>query len=305
MLAHDLPTIPNGTASAADVGPVSTWFEAPTPSTALRLRVGGAAGPARHAADAAITLQGCATLLDALDDWIGFDLAWRWTEAPAPSLAERSHVRADWHPAGSEVGTQATSSAAMLELPWALLRGLSPPTDTLAQQLLWPDVPAAIVISRLRVDAQALRAIEPGGAVVLHESMHPDWQGVLRAADEPADVDAGVALDLSSPLAPRLIEPKLRYAAAVGRIVDLPDPDQPIVCEVRLGTARVFGVERLAGWCGGELGELGPQASLWRRAGVHEPSRCLASGRLMPWGNGWALALEAVGEGGTQSAAKL
>jgi len=294
MFAQDLPTIPYGRAPNADPHPASTWFEAPTPSGEIALCVTrGTTARVRHAADAAITLQSCTALLDALDDWIGFDLAWRWIDAPANPLGARSHVWVDWHPGGG-AEADAAPAGAMLELPWALLRGLEPPPESLAQQLQWPEVSAAVVLSRLRVEAEALRALEPGGAVILPESMRPDWRGVLRAANEPAAVDVGVALDLDSPCSPRLVEGPARQAAA--HFVELAEPGPAIVCEVRLGTTRVLGAECLAGWRGGELGEQGPQASLWRCDSAHDSPRCLASGRLMPWGGGWALALEAVRE---------
>jgi hypothetical protein len=192
----------------------------------------------------------------------------------------------------------------MLELPWALLRGLEPPPEALARQLQWPDVSAAVVLSRLRVDEEALRTLEPGGAVILPESMRPDWHGVLRATNEPAAADVGVALDLSSPCSPRLVDGPARQAAA-SAIAAPSEADPAIVCEVRLGTTRVLGAECLAGWRGGELGEQGPQASLWHCAGAHDSPRCLASGRLMPWGDGWALALDAVRQLHAEPSTKL
>ena len=65
---------------------------------------------------------------------------------------------------------------------------------------------------------------------------------------------------------------------------------------MRLEPPGGIGVEPLAGWRDGPLGELGSSASLWRRGGPQRPEQRLASGRLMRWGDGWALALEAVDE---------
>jgi hypothetical protein len=52
----------------------------------------------------------------------------------------------------------------------------------------------------------------------------------------------------------------------------------------------------LAGWLDGPVGPAGPAASLWRRAAARQPACRLAGGRLMPWGDGWALSIESVGD---------
>jgi hypothetical protein len=62
--------------------------------------------------------------------------------------------------------------------------------------------------------------------------------------------------------------------------------------EVRLGVPRVLPADRLAGWFEGELGAIHAGASLWRCASETEPARPLATGRLIPWAEGWALALQ-------------
>jgi hypothetical protein len=51
---------------------------------------------------------------------------------------------------------------------------------------------------------------------------------------------------------------------------------------------------QLAGWATGSLVELAPRASLWRCAGPTEPERFLAGGRLLPWGDGWAMLIESI-----------
>jgi len=66
-----------------------------------------------------------------------------------------------------------------------------------------------------------------------------------------------------------------------------------VTCEVRLGLTQALPVDRLGGWCTGEtLDGIGASATLWRCAGAR-PAR-LATGRLMPWGSGWALAIESL-----------
>jgi len=68
-------------------------FEAPTAEGAVRLWVHDTV---RHAADAALTLESCAPLLDALDAWFGFAPAWRWCAPGTPSGGVPPHARAQW-----------------------------------------------------------------------------------------------------------------------------------------------------------------------------------------------------------------
>lgn len=269
--------------AAAMEAQAPTWFDAPSPFGVLRLCVRGPSA-AGHAAAAALALQQAAPLLDAFDDWSLLDADWRWLDVPAEAPAPGTHVGADWQPVAD------APLAARLELPWPLLRHLPPP-EALAGVLRWPALPATAVVARLELDGDELAALEPGGAVLLPESMRPGWLGLLRAADEPAGTGVAVALHpQSARLAPTVLE---RSSAAP----PLPaDPARPIACEVRLASVAAIGVERLAGWAPGALGELGPCASLWRNAGPHGAASLLASGHLLPWGDGWAMALETVGD---------
>jgi len=299
MLApHDCLTdsdaAPAALERAAPAAP--TWFEAPSPWGVLRLALSDPARRANHAVDAAIALQHHAALLDALDDWCAHDIAWSWITPPASSLPLATHVWVDGQLDGAETGP----ATLRLELPWALLRFLPAPADALARHLHWPAVPTAVVASRLHLDAQELGALEPGGAVVLPESMRMPWHGVLRAADEPAVAGLGVAIESPTPWAPRVAD-RGRTTPAI----ELPDPARPLTCEVRMATAHAFGADRLAGWAAGALGEVGPHATLWLCGGESEPARYLASGRLMPWGEGWALALEAVYESSDEEATTI
>ena len=275
-----------------------TWFEAPSPWGALRLCVLATPQPTRHACDAAILLDGFAPLLDALDDWSGHDAAWRWVAPGACPLSPATHVWIAWQPPHDDaLDPIHARSTARLELPWRLLRQLPPPPDELAAQLRWPMLPTVITLSQLRIGCDELQTLEPGGAVLLPESMQPQWHGVLRAAAEAPAARGGVALALASPLAPCIAA----RTATLPQHIDARN-DGALACEVRLAHAPAVSAERLAGWQAGEFGEPGtmsPSASLWSSGAGSETgasARCLAHGRLMPWGDGWALALEAVCE---------
>ncbi|HEU5295011.1 MAG TPA: hypothetical protein VFU71_09485 [Burkholderiaceae bacterium] len=250
------------------------WFEAASAFGAVRLCV-QADGAARHAAAAAVALHQAGPLLDALDDWTTLDLDWRWTAAPE-AVDAGSHVVVQWPAAGT------APVVALLALPWALVRHMPPPTGTLAADVRWEAAPATVVVARLALGADELAALEPGGAVVLPDSMRPDWRGLLRALDEP--LDAGAPLALAPPHAPKVV-PRDHVTAV------LPPDGAAVTCEVRLDGTPTLAIARLAGWQFGDLGDLGAGASLWRCDNV--PRRC-ARGTLMPWGDGWALALDAV-----------
>jgi hypothetical protein len=66
------------------------------------------------------------------------------------------------------------------------------------------------------------------------------------------------------------------------------------VYEVRLSLPRPFDAAELAGWQGAATGEPEARASRWRCAVDGGSARFVASGALMPWGDGWALHLETV-----------
>lgn len=236
------------------------------------------AGGVRHAADAAIALQRCEPLLTALHDWTGIAHEWRWTDRSRLRLTADSYALARWQITDHLHG--------LVELPWALMRSLSMPPASLAQCLTWPTLPAVLSVSRFRLSIDELRQLEPGGAVVLPESLTAPWHGFLRAAAEPAQRGLGVPVDLSSPALPCL-------APAVPTPAQMEETDMRVACEVRLGLSQALPVDRLGGWCTGEtLDEICASATLWRCAGAR-PAR-LATGRLMPWGNGWALAIESL-----------
>ena len=240
-------------------------FEAPTAEGTVRLWVPGSV---RHAADAAVALQSCAPLLDALDSWFGFAPAWRWCAPGTPSSGVPAHARATWHreastpatPAGAACRIDAPAGGACrIELPWPLLRQLDAPPVPLAAQLHWSAASATLVLAQMQLDEVELESMEPGGAVLLPYSMSAPWQGWLRAARSDGASDAGLY-------------------------------------EVRLSLPRPFDAAQLAGWVSADPGEPEARASLWRCAGDGGSARYLASGALMPWGDGWALHLETLAD---------
>jgi hypothetical protein len=252
------------------VAPAAACFAAPTPCGPLRLYV--TTHELRHAVDAALALHRCETLLRALETWSGLALDWRWDESPTiPDAGTHLSV---------------TLAEGEIDLPWAWLRELPPPDAALAALLPWPQVPAVLAISQLRIGIEELAQLEPGGAVLLADSLRPGWQGLLRAADEPAH--GGVPVTLPLPDAPRFAPRGVLHAAHA-------DADRRMACGVRLPIAGTLRADRLAGWHAGEpLPDPGPRATLWRHAGTHGAAHALAAGSLMPWGDGCALHIETV-----------
>ena len=256
------------------------WFEAAAPGGSLRLY---ASGTARHAADAAVALMRCEALLDALDEWLGAALDWRWIAAPAAVTSTASHARAHWRPDDAEKGKK--EQGCRLELPWSLLRAAPAPDETLARQLHWADVPVVLAIAQFSIERGELSLLEPGGAVVLPASMQAGWHGTLRAVDEPLSASSGVPVALTSPWSPRRVRAGA-HSDTRERAVE-----KRVACEVRLAVPHAVAADRLGGWFEGDLGEVGSRAGLWRCATEREPATCLAAGELMPWGDGWALAI--------------
>jgi hypothetical protein len=262
------------------VAPPAACFVADTPRGPLRLYV--TAHEVRHAVDAALALHRCEPLLHSLQAWSGLALDWRWDDAPTVPHG------------GAHVSVQ--TADAEIDLPWAWLRDLPPPDETTAALLPWPQVNAVLVISQLRIGLDELAQLEPAGAVVLADSLRPDWHGLLRpdwhgllrAADEPAHPHAGVPVTLPLPDVPRLAPRAARPALHA-------DADRRVACEVRMAMTTKIGADRLAGWHeGAPLPEAGPRATLWRHAGAQGPAQALAAGSLMPWGDGCALHIETV-----------
>jgi hypothetical protein len=265
-----------------------TWFEAACPFGSVRLCVEPGGETANHAAGAAIVLRGVEPLLTAFDDWIGLDLDWRWVEAP-PHGTAGPLATARWRGA-------APARECLVSWPWALLRALAAPAPALATQLEWPIVPAVLVLARLQIGPDELGLLEPGGAVLVPPSMLPSWQGMLRGTDEAPGAEGGVAVDLSTPWRPRLA------ASTAAATCATPVDPQRVACELRLDLPLGVGTQRLAGWRrDGDAGDIvhlaesGLRVALWRSTSARHTEQALASGHLMPWGDGWAFAVESLG----------
>jgi len=247
----------------------------------MTLQIDGA--PAAHAAEAALLLDRCDALLDALDAWLHSALDWRWIEAAAAVAAAQPYASAQ----GSLEGDDGAAPALTwrLEVPWVLLRSVGAPPEALAQRLQWDAVPAVVVVSQPAIDEAELRLLERGGAIVLPESMRSPWHGLLHAPNE----SAGHGLVVELPGAD-----SLRLAGAAAPVGDPADGSGRPGCEVRMTTPHPLSPEQLAGWAEGSKLELTPRAGLWRCAGASGPERLLAGGRLLPWGDGWAMLIESV-----------
>jgi len=288
---------------------LGTWFEAPTAHGPLQLCLGEGDGPAAHAAAAALALQRAAALLQSIDDWLGDDAPdWRWQPVPV-TRPDPAALRLP----GRDGGHQ-------LIAPWRWLRALPAPSEALAARLQWPAIEARLAIARLRLAADELQQLEPGGAVLLPASMRPGWTGLLRGSAE--DADAGVPVALDDPARPQLLqgsaatplEPASRRAGhaagpGAGRAAG-PDPGLGAgagagagagrLCELRLHLSCTLPADCLAGWRAEPLHQaVVPDlaATLWQLAAAREPERCLAHGRLLPWGDGWALLIGGLGDG--------
>jgi hypothetical protein len=271
----------------ADCG---TWFEAPTAFGPMWLRLPTPA-PARHAAAAAVVLQHAEELIAGLDTWTAHPLPWRWRPSPAPVC-----------PPGMRAFVQGRHADWEWFVPWAWLRARPAPHDLLNSLLHWPAVPAVLSLARLQLSDEERQQLEPGGAVLLPPSLQPAWHGWLRSAAEPpiggCGSPAGVAVALPSPWTPRPVRGDAgpEHLDGVGPEGDHGnDGGTPV--EVRLDAPGPLPGDQLTGWPDAERSGLdfeGAQAGLWRYECPAERAHRMACGRLIPWGDGWALVLDSV-----------
>jgi hypothetical protein len=268
---------------------LGTWFDAPLPQGTLQLYLGEPGGPAGHAAAAALALQRATALLEVLDDWLGEPSPdWRWQPDPAARPGP-AMLRLPWR-----------DSCHQLLAPWSVLRRLPPPTAGLVDVLQWPAVDAVLAVARPGLRPEEVRLLEPGGAVLLAESLQPGWTGWLRSAHE--DCSAGAAVRLDDPRRPRVQPGGPAGAASPGPGAAPPGPadGQPgRAFEVRLGLQRAVPADGVAGWradalAGAVSADLA--ATLWQLPAGRDPAHCLAHGRLLPWGDGWAMLIDGLGE---------
>jgi len=281
-----------------------TRFEAACPHGHAQLFAEPRSDAARHALDAALLLSRCEPLLARLDAWLGGELDWRWVDSTSAAHTPRPNASATaqgatarWRGPGPHGGD------ALVTWPWALLRSLPPPEPALAAALRWQTVAAVLSVAELRLDGEALQALEPGGAVLLPPSFGPNWQGRLRSAGEADGCGTGAVVDLSVPTRPHLAPhapPAVHPPqAAPANSAATADPTL-VCCEVRMDVPFGAAAERIAGWCptdaNRELADLsatGMRAELWRCASAASAGHSLAQGRLAPWGDGWALLIDA------------
>ena len=260
-----------------DQQPMDLCFVAAHPAGSLRLRLPNPTADGT-AAGAAIALDGCDGLLAALDGWMTTELDWQWEDEQRPATVGATNNTAS---------AVATASGWRLEAPWSLLRSNAAPPAPLASCLRWDDTPALVTLCRLFLDEAEQAAIEPGGAVVLPDSLRPGWRGWLHLPGE--DPEQGLPVPLEGPIpahpgSARSPEPAPSNAGAM----------RP--CQVRLALHRPLSASWLAGWQdpGALLAEPAARmAELWigpfEAAGA---SRLLAHGRLLPWGHGWAMMID-------------
>ncbi|HET9645889.1 MAG TPA: hypothetical protein VFP68_21615 [Burkholderiaceae bacterium] len=265
-------------------------FEVITDAGTVRLQLQTPA--VRHAVDAALALQRCDELLESLQRWTGFGLDWHWCPRAAARLPATTHAGVRWALQPDSDATLPPCGVApplqgRLDIPWQLLRELPAPDEDLAPCLEWTHVPVVLAVSEFSLSGEELSQLEPGGAVVLAESLSPVWQGRLRAAEESSCAGAGVPVSLSLPSACRLAG---RASHDIGGRLD-----ERIPCEVRLAMPSTLPGDRLAGWSEGDLlPEPSSRASMWCLPPGTSDAMCIAVGRLMPWADGWALAVESV-----------
>ena len=266
------------------------WFVADTSSGSLGLALTQGATPPRHAADAALALWAIEPLLVALDAASAEPLHWRWqpqrpTPAPGLSLCPRG------------------DSGVHVHLPWTWLQTQSSPGDpckssSWVQAFEWPRVPATIRAGQLRLSAEELDELEPGGAVLWHMAGMGPWNGRLvceAGAIDLASVELCGAADVG-PLAPRLVRPQPAQPAQPARPA-APTEGHGRLCELRLELASPFDPRHLiAGHADANPHRLPTYgcATLWQCAEGPHAERRLASGQLMPWGDAWALAIESL-----------
>lgn len=274
------PALHDG-AGVAEAPPAGAGaYEAPTADGPLRLALETVSGqPPGCAAEAALRLALAEPLLAALEDWLAMAAppmpAPEWTWCAGPAGPSDSAAVARW--AGVGVG-------ARLALPWALLRRLPAPPAALAARLQWTPVAAEWVLATLALSEAEREALEPGGALLLVPSFEPDWCARLRAVGEPAPGGLPALLDVAGGAACPC--PGAEEAAA--------PTSEDERWELRSPLSAPLAPELLLGWRDEPLPlELAQPLLLWRLP-PGQAALPWAAGRLIPWGEGQALALDTV-----------
>jgi hypothetical protein len=272
---------------AAGAAPGRGRYEAATAHGPVSLVIETDRGePPAHAADAALRLALAEPLLAVLDGWLGDLLAdWQWCGgevAAAPGAAQARWVGAGCH--------------ARLTLPWPLLRGLAPPPAEVTR-LRWLPTPAEWVLATLAPAPGEAALLEPGGVVLLPASFEPGWPARLRAQGEAGAAGQCMHVDVAAGQAqpadpgPGAQERFERFE----RVAALPREDALAGerWELRMPLALPLPPAQLLGWLPAPLPfDVSQAAALWAVDGAR--ARHLARGRLLPWGDGQALWIEAL-----------
>ena len=265
------------------------------------------------AVSAAVALDDCDGLLSALDEWMETELDWQWEMGPEmgpemrPEMGPQCSPRPEQPPLppATASGVIATANAAIhgrLEAPWQLLRKKPAPPTALAGCLQWDEAPALLTLCRLYLEPAEQAAIECGGAVVLPDSLRPDWLGWLHLPDEAPE--QGLPVTLAGPVPDDTGDPNARgnsrsrgNQGAAGTPQPAPsEAGEFRLCQVRLAPYRPLPASLLAGWDDARamLADLVDwPVELWiGPAADGGASRLLAQGRLLPWGHGWAMMID-------------
>ena len=294
-----------------DDGLAGAWlrYEGSVAEGSLRLRVLAPSGMCT-ATIAAIALDDCDGLLQAIDGWLQAEVEWQWeNEGEAGELRGRPDstlALAEVDPV--EDGTPRSAlPPCRLQVPWSVLRRAGAPPLALAGRLGWHATPALLTLSTMDLEDAELSAIEAGGAVVLPESMQPQWAGWLHLPGEPPQHGLSVAVSAwadersarppEGALAPARRD-STKYEGCTSEISARPPPSRQNRCQVRATLPMPLGAPLLAGWqaLDDAIGNLADRpVELWLEppaaTGPVTPTR-VAGGRLIPWGNGCAMLVD-------------
>ena len=279
---------PSGTRPVEPEVP-GTWlrYDASVPAGGVRLWV-RTPPEALGGTGAAIALDECDDLLQAIDSWLAADLDWQWNPAgPAAGPSGGPFAQAGCAAGGDPVA--GSFDRCRLEVPWTLMRLAGLPPAGLARRLRWQRSAAILSICRLRLDDAELSDLEPGGALLIPDSMGTAWTGRLRIPQDPHE--RGYVVDLATPAEPRL---------STGTSGKSRDPLEPaegaVACEVRMALSGPLPASLLAGWADSRfsLAEFTvDRIELWAALPREVcPPGQLATGRLLPWGRGWAMLID-------------
>jgi hypothetical protein len=152
-------------------------------------------------------------------------------------------------------------------------------------------VPAVLAVSHFRLDAPRRPCSSPAARRAARLAASP-WLGWLRSADEPAVAGLGARVLLDTPSLPRLVS-----GARPTPVVECAgDASATSTCRARCGSCcrTRCPADR---WPAGTTASRCTTPARAPRCGAArtETARAgLAAGRLMPWGDGWALSLESL-----------